>query len=159
MLNPPTSQTPGNITNRILVVEDEESIGEAIVFGLEEEGFEVVAVADGQAALTLCQAGVNNSQEFPFDLILLDVMLPRVNGLDLCRFLRYQGNNVPILIVSAKTTETDRVLGLEVGADDYISKPFSMRGRASNASITCNPGFTPAVVRWKKRDRKAAERS
>ena len=127
MLNPPTSQTPGNITNRILVVEDEESIGEAIVFGLEEEGFEVVAVADGQAALTLCQAGVNNSQEFPFDLILLDVMLPRVNGLDLCRFLRYQGNNVPILIVSAKTTETDRVLGLEVGADDYISKPFSMR--------------------------------
>ncbi len=127
MSNPSASQTPGTVTNRILVVEDEESIRESIVLGLEEEGFEVVAVADGQQALTQCQAQQPKQQEFPFDLIILDLMLPQVNGLDLCRFLRYQGNHVPILIVSAKTTETDRVLGLEVGADDYISKPFSMR--------------------------------
>jgi two-component system, OmpR family, phosphate regulon response regulator PhoB len=127
MSNPSASQTPGTVTNRILVVEDEESIRESIVLGLEEEGFEVVAVADGQKALTQCQAQLPKQQEFPFDLIILDLMLPQVNGLDLCRFLRYQGNHVPILIVSAKTTETDRVLGLEVGADDYISKPFSMR--------------------------------
>ncbi len=117
----------GTVTNRILVVEDEESIRELIVLGLEEEGFEVVAVADGQTALTQCQAQAPQLQDFPFDLIILDLMLPQVSGLDLCRFLRYQGNHVPILIVSAKTTETDRVLGLEVGADDYISKPFSMR--------------------------------
>ena len=127
MSNPTITQTPGTITNRILVVEDEESIRESIVFGLEEEGFQVVAVADGQTALTKCQVQATKQPEFPFDLIILDLMLPQVNGLDLCRFLRYQGNNVPILIVSAKTTETDRVLGLEVGADDYISKPFSMR--------------------------------
>ncbi len=127
MSNPSASQTPGTVTNRILVVEDEESIRESIVLGLEEEGFDVVAVADGQKALTLFQSGANKQQESPFDLIILDLMLPQVNGLDLCRFLRYQGNHVPILIVSAKTTETDRVLGLEVGADDYISKPFSMR--------------------------------
>jgi two-component system, OmpR family, phosphate regulon response regulator PhoB len=127
MSNPSASQTPGNLTNRILVVEDEESIRESIVLGLEEEGFDVIAVADGQKALTQCQTGVSNNKEVPFDLIILDLMLPQVNGLDLCRFLRYQGNHVPILIVSAKNTETDRVLGLEVGADDYISKPFSMR--------------------------------
>ncbi len=125
--NPSASQTPGTVTSRILVVEDEESIRESIVLGLEEEGFEVVAVADGQQALTQCQVQLPKQQEFPFDLIILDIMLPQVNGLDLCRFLRYQDNHVPILIVSAKTTETDRVLGLEVGADDYINKPFSIR--------------------------------
>lgn len=117
----------GTVTNRILVVEDEESIRELIVLGLEEEGYKVVAVADGHTALTQCQAPVPQPQDFPFDLIILDLMLPKVSGLDLCRFLRSQGNHVPILMVSAKTTETDRVLGLEVGADDYISKPFSMR--------------------------------
>jgi two-component system, OmpR family, phosphate regulon response regulator PhoB len=127
MSNPSASQTPGTVTNRVLVVEDEESIRELLVLGLEEEGYNVVAVADGQTALAKCQARASQVADFPFDLIVLDLMLPQVNGLDLCRFLRYQGNHVPILIVSAKTTETDRVLGLEVGADDYISKPFSMR--------------------------------
>jgi two-component system, OmpR family, phosphate regulon response regulator PhoB len=125
MSNPSAMQQLGTVTNRILVVEDEESIRELLVLGLEEEGYEVVAVADGHTALALCQATA--LQEFPFDLAILDLMLPKVSGLDLCRYLRYQGNHVPILIVSAKTTETDRVLGLEVGADDYISKPFSMR--------------------------------
>jgi two-component system, OmpR family, phosphate regulon response regulator PhoB len=127
MSNNPAMQNLGTVTNRILVVEDEESIRELLVMGLEEEGFEVVAVGDGQTALTKCQAQALQPQDFPFDLLVLDLMLPQVSGLDLCRFLRYQGNHVPILIVSAKTTETDRVLGLEVGADDYISKPFSMR--------------------------------
>jgi two-component system, OmpR family, phosphate regulon response regulator PhoB len=127
MSNHAASQTLSTLTNRILVVEDEESIRELLVLGLEEEGYDVVAVADGHTALAQCQAQTPQHQDFPFDLIVLDLMLPQVNGLDLCRFLRYQGNPVPILIVSAKTTETDRVLGLEVGADDYISKPFSMR--------------------------------
>jgi two-component system, OmpR family, phosphate regulon response regulator PhoB len=127
MSNNSAIQNLGTVISRILVVEDEESIRELLVLGLEEEGFEVVAVGDGQTALTKCQAQALQPQDFPFDLIVLDLMLPQVSGLDLCRFLRYQGNHVPILIVSAKTTETDRVLGLEVGADDYISKPFSMR--------------------------------
>jgi two-component system, OmpR family, phosphate regulon response regulator PhoB len=127
MSNNATIQNLGTVINRVLVVEDEESIRELIVLGLEEGGFNVVAVGDGQTALTKCQAQALQPQDFPFDLIVLDLMIPQVSGLDLCRFLRYQGNHVPILIVSAKTTETDRVLGLEVGADDYISKPFSMR--------------------------------
>lgn len=127
-LPPSSTSSPTLVTsNRILVVEDEELIREMLVLGLEEEGYDVVAVGDGQTALSWCQGQVIKQQQFPFDLIVLDVMLPQVNGLDLCRFLRYQGNHVPILIVSAKTTETDRVLGLEVGADDYLSKPFSMR--------------------------------
>jgi two-component system, OmpR family, phosphate regulon response regulator PhoB len=127
MSNHSAMEQLGNVTNRILLVEDEESIRELLVLGLEEEGYDVVAMADGQAALTQCQQSSLQPKDFPFDLIILDLMLPKVSGLDLCRFLRYQGNHVPILIVSAKTTETDRVLGLEVGADDYISKPFSMR--------------------------------
>jgi two-component system, OmpR family, phosphate regulon response regulator PhoB len=127
MSNHATMPQLGTVTNRILVVEDEESIRELLVLGLEEEGYEVVGVADGHTALSKCQASDSQAQDFPFDLIILDLMLPKVSGLDLCRFLRYQGNHVPILIVSAKITETDRVLGLEVGADDYISKPFSMR--------------------------------
>ncbi len=127
MSNHSAIQNLGTVTNRILVVEDEDSIRELLVLGLEEEGFEVVALADGHTALTQCQAQTPQTQDFPFDLIILDLMLPKVSGLDLCRFLRYQGNHVPILIVSAKITETDRVLGLEVGADDYLSKPFSMR--------------------------------
>ena len=91
-------QNLGTVTNRILVVEDEESIRELLVMGLEEEGFEVVAVGDGQTALSKCQVQAPQPQDFPFDLIVLDLMLPQVSGLDLCRFLRYQGNHVPILI-------------------------------------------------------------
>jgi two-component system, OmpR family, phosphate regulon response regulator PhoB len=145
----------GNVINRVLVVEDEESIRELIVLGLEEEGFEVVAVGDGQAALTKCQAQALQPQDFPFDLIVLDLMIPQVSGLDLCRFLRYQGNHVPILIVSAKTTETDRVLGLEVGADDYISKPFSMREfvarcRALLRRHRLNIPVEPAIVQFQE---------
>ena len=114
-------------TSRILVVEDEDLIREMLVVSLEEEGYEVVTATDGRTALTFIQGAEITPSQFPFQLIILDLMLPLVNGLDLCRLLRFHGNPVPILIVSAKDTETDRVLGLEVGADDYITKPFSMR--------------------------------
>ncbi len=113
--------------NRILVVEDEDLIRDMIVLALEEEGYEVAGVSNGREALNLLQDPEVNDSKFPFDLIVLDLMLPQVNGLDICRSLRYQGNIVPILILSAKASETDRVLGLEVGADDYLTKPFSMR--------------------------------
>lgn len=114
-------------TTRILLVEDEDLIRETIVFALEEEGYEVVTAKDGRVALTVLQNAESSTSDFPFALIVLDLMLPQINGLDICRLLRYQGNIVPILILSAKATETDRVLGLEVGADDYLTKPFSMR--------------------------------
>ena len=112
---------------RILVVEDEDLIREMLVLALEEEGYEVNTAVDGRTALALFQDPEPTDREFQFDLLILDLMLPQINGLDLCRLLRYHGNFVPILILSAKASETDRVLGLEVGADDYLTKPFSMR--------------------------------
>jgi two-component system phosphate regulon response regulator PhoB len=114
-------------TMRILVVEDEDLIREMIVLALQDEGYEVVSAVDGRTALTLLQDHDPKDGEFPYNLLVLDLMLPQLNGLDLCRLLRYQGNHVPILILSAKASETDRVLGLEVGADDYLTKPFSIR--------------------------------
>jgi two-component system phosphate regulon response regulator PhoB len=112
---------------RILVVEDEEVIRDMIVMGLQEEGYEVFFSDNGRAGLNMLQNPEFNAPDMPLDLVILDIMLPEVNGLDLCRFLRYQGNTIPILILSAKAGETDRVLGLEVGADDYLTKPFSLR--------------------------------
>ncbi|MDR9404004.1 MAG: response regulator transcription factor [Halothece sp. Uz-M2-17] len=113
-------------TARILVVEDEDLIREMVVLSLKEEGYEVSVATDGRMASNLLQAEDSSNGDFPYDLIVLDLMLPQINGLDICRWLRYQGNIVPVLILSAKASETDRVLGLEVGADDYITKPFSM---------------------------------
>jgi two-component system phosphate regulon response regulator PhoB len=114
-------------TNRVLVVEDEELIREMLQLALTEEGYSVTTVADGRAALGLLLQTEPNQPVPPFDLVILDLMLPQVNGLDLCRLLRRQGNATPILILSARGSETDRVLGLEVGADDYLVKPFSTR--------------------------------
>jgi two-component system phosphate regulon response regulator PhoB len=114
-------------SHRVLVVEDEELIRDMILVSLEEQGYEVVGVKDGRSALDLLQNAEPADPETAFDLVILDLMLPQVNGLDICRLLRYHNNIIPILILSAKGSETDRVLGLEVGADDYLTKPFSMR--------------------------------
>ena len=122
-----SSESRLNQINRILLVEDEDLIKDMIMVALEEEGYEVQATDNGRNALTLIQNKGLSDSEFIPDLIILDLMLPEVNGLDICRLLRYQGNITPILIISAKGSETDRVLGLEVGADDYLTKPFSMR--------------------------------
>ena len=121
------SRTEIGHTSRILVVEDEELIREMLVVALEEEGFEVVTASDGRSAVEHLKNFEPNSGEIAFDLVILDLMLPQINGLDVCRLLRHQGNPVPIMMLSAKGSETDRVLGLEVGADDYLTKPFSMR--------------------------------
>jgi two-component system phosphate regulon response regulator PhoB len=114
---------------KILVVEDEALIRETIELALTEEGYRVMTVADGRAALDVLQSAETNgaSATANFTLIILDLMLPGMNGLDICRVLRRQNNGVPILMLSAKGTETDRVVGLEVGADDYLPKPFGMR--------------------------------
>jgi two-component system phosphate regulon response regulator PhoB len=117
---------------KVLLIEDEELIRDTIYLALSEEGFEVCTAADGQTALEFLQTrsrdGLTVSEPHQkFDLVILDLMLPNINGLDICRLMRRQGNNVPILMLSAKGAETDRVVGLEVGADDYLSKPFGMR--------------------------------
>lgn len=119
------------LKSRVLVVEDEEIIREMVALALREDGYEVATATSGDHALALLQPQ-QRERIFPlmetnFELVILDIMLPQINGLDLCRLLRYQGNQIPILILSARGTESDRVLGLEVGADDYLTKPFSMQ--------------------------------
>lgn len=105
---------------RVLIVEDEKSIVDIVCFNLEKEGYAVLTAYDGEA-------GLSAARENKPDLILLDVMLPKRNGFDVCRILREEGDNVPVIILTAREGESDKVLGLEIGADDYITKPFSMR--------------------------------
>ncbi|WP_370527533.1 winged helix-turn-helix domain-containing protein [Trichocoleus sp. FACHB-46] len=114
---------------RVLIVEDEELIRETIALALTEEGYEVLVAEDGRsvAELTLKSEAGSEKEAAQLDLVILDLMLPYINGLDLCRLIRHEGNSVPILMLSAKGSETDRVVGLEVGADDYLTKPFGMR--------------------------------
>jgi two-component system response regulator ChvI len=104
----------------ITVVEDEETIREAICFALRREGHRAVAHADGAAAWDALSA------DLP-DLVILDIGLPRIDGLELCRRVRTKSESVPIIFVTSREEEFDRVLGLEIGADDYLCKPFSMR--------------------------------
>ena len=105
---------------RVLIVEDEKNIVDIIRFNLTRENFEVLEAYDGEAGLALARA------EKP-DLILLDVMMPKMMGFDVCKALRDEGDNVPVIILTAREEEEDKILGLEIGADDYITKPFSMR--------------------------------
>src|SRR5437868_1124027 len=103
----------------VLVVEDEESFVEALVVGLKREGFRVVVARDGLEALERFDAARP-------DLVLLDVMLPKMSGIDVCREIRTR-SRVPIIMVTAKGSEIDTVVGLEVGADDYVTKPYRLR--------------------------------
>jgi two-component system alkaline phosphatase synthesis response regulator PhoP len=103
----------------ILLVEDEENLHEALKLNLELEGYEVTSAYDGAVALKTVQS------EY-FDLIILDVMLPEVDGISVTETIRLTNNEVPILILSAKNTSADRVLGLKKGADDYLTKPFNL---------------------------------
>ena len=105
---------------KILIVEDERAIVEILKFNLKREGYETLEALDGEAGL---QLGLTGDP----DLILLDVMLPKMNGFDICAKLRDAGSTVPIIMLTAREEETDKVFGLEAGADDYMTKPFSMR--------------------------------
>ena len=105
---------------RILVVEDEPPLALGLEDDLKLEGYEVEVVSDGETAS-------RRAQEGSFDLIILDVMLPRKDGFEVCRELRRAGLHVPVILLTAKTQESDKVLGLELGADDYVTKPFSPR--------------------------------
>ena len=105
---------------KILVVEDERNIVDILTFNLTRAGYDVLEALDGGLGLRLAL------DEDP-DLILLDLMLPKMDGFEVCRTLREQGRATPIIMLTAREEETDKVLGLELGADDYITKPFSMR--------------------------------
>jgi DNA-binding response OmpR family regulator len=105
------------MAGRILIVEDETAMQYAISRALEKEGFAVDVAADGEA-------GLHAAQEHEYDVVLLDWILPKLSGIDVCRMLRAE-SAVPIIMLTARETEVDRVLGLELGADDYVAKPFS----------------------------------
>jgi two-component system alkaline phosphatase synthesis response regulator PhoP len=105
---------------RIFVVEDDPGIAFGLKLDFEAEGYEVATESDGQSAL-------ERACGEKFDLILLDVMLPRKDGFEICRQLRRAGSNTPIILLTAKAQEAEKVMGLELGADDYITKPFSPR--------------------------------
>src|SRR4030095_1917897 len=102
---------------RVLIVEDDEAMSVALRDGFTYEGYAVTVAKDGEA-------GLHQATADPPDLILLDVMLPKMTGLDLCKQLRGNGNDVPIIMLTARGQEIDKVLGLKLGADDYITKPF-----------------------------------
>jgi two-component system response regulator VicR len=105
---------------KVLIVDDEHSIVDILQYNLERNDFDTVCAYDGPEGLRL-------AREADPDVILLDVMLPGMDGFEVCRTLRSEGNNVPIIMITAREEETDKVFGLELGADDYITKPFSMR--------------------------------
>jgi DNA-binding response OmpR family regulator len=104
----------------ILAIEDDPAILRGLADNLRFEGYEVVTATDGEA-------GYRIQREHKPDLIVLDLMLPRMSGLELCRKIRAEGNRTPILMLTARSEESDRVLGLDLGADDYVTKPFSVR--------------------------------
>ncbi|MGE5280864.1 MAG: response regulator [Chloroflexota bacterium] len=108
-----------NGSTRILLVDDERSIQTLLSYPLRKDGYHVTAARDGREAL-------QRFDEARFDLVVLDLMLPKMDGVEVCRELRAR-SQVPIIMLTAKGSETDKVAGLEVGADDYITKPFSMR--------------------------------
>ena len=108
------------MSKRVLVVDDEKNIIDILKYNLVKSGYETVCAYDGAEGLELARSSDP-------DLILLDVMLPYMDGFEVCRTLRREGNNVPIIMLTAREEETDKVLGLELGADDYVTKPFSVR--------------------------------
>jgi DNA-binding response OmpR family regulator len=120
----------------ILVAEDQADIRDLLVMNLRNAGYEVAAVADGLAALA-------SQNEQASDLLILDLMMPGMDGLEVCKALRARGRSAPILMLTAKSTELDRVLGLELGADDYLCKPFSMRELVARVKVL----FRRAAIR------------
>jgi len=134
----------------LLVVEDDDTIRDTLHDALTLEGFQVTACGNGRDALRSLQRSSAEEGGEPFALVVLDLMLPGMGGLDLCRQLRQSGDRTPILVVSARDSETDRVLGLEVGADDYLVKPFGMRELVARCRAllrrTANPASQPRVL-------------
>ncbi len=108
------------MTYRILIVEDDPTLLETLEYNLLNQGYEVLKAVDGHTGLKLARG------ESP-DVVLLDVMLPGIDGFEICRILRKEEYNVPILMLTARSEEVDKIVGLEMGADDYLTKPFSMR--------------------------------
>ena len=123
----------------VLIVDDERSIVDILEFNLKKEGYDCLKAYDGKS-------GLNMARESHPDLILLDIMLPYMDGFEVCRTLRGEGDNVPIIMLTAREEETDKVFGLETGADDYITKPFSMRELLARVKTNIRRGAAVAAA-------------
>jgi two-component system, OmpR family, response regulator ChvI len=124
---------------RIAVVDDEANIRETVAFALRREGYEVEVYADGAEASTAFE------QTMP-DLAILDILMPRMDGLELCRRIRTASETVPIIFLTSRDEEVDRILGLELGADDYLVKPFSMRELVARVRVLFRRAARRATV-------------
>jgi DNA-binding response OmpR family regulator len=141
------TQLPAEPT-RLLVVEDDKPLAEGLCGNLELEGFSVTCVGTGEAGLAELAASPTD-----FDLLILDIMLPGIDGFEVCRQLRAEGNQIPILFLTARGSDADRILGLQLGADDYLTKPFlveelvlRVRGILRRAEWSQTPARTGPVV-------------
>ena len=123
----------------VLIVEDEQNIVDILAFNLSREGYDTMEAYDGATGLQL-------ALEHNPDLILLDLMLPGMNGFEVCRRIRETGSTTPILMLTAREEEADKVMGLELGADDYITKPFSMRELLARVKTNIRRGNGTPVV-------------
>ena len=128
---------------KILVVEDDVRIAKAIAEYLREQNYIVEIATDGEMAWELFEV-------YPYDLILLDIMLPKLDGFTICRRLRERGNTIPILMLTARDTIEDRVIGLDAGADDYLIKPFNLQELSARIRALLRRGsdLLPAVLEW-----------
>ena len=127
---------------KILIVEDEPSIALALEVDMRREGYDVEVVSDGESAL-------HQALTRQFDLMLLDVMLPRKDGFEVCRDVRRAGIDIPIILLTARTQEAEKVMGLELGADDYVTKPYSARElRARVKAHLRRQGLEPDICRF-----------
>ncbi|MEA5495791.1 response regulator transcription factor [Limnoraphis robusta] len=130
---------------RILVVEDDQRIAKALSRALQAQNYIIDLAFDGEAGWDFVQA-------FEYDLIVLDVMLPKLNGINLCQRLRQAGYTMPVLMLTAKDTSNDKVIGLDVGADDYVVKPFDLPELAARIRALLRRGnsILPPVLEWEK---------
>jgi DNA-binding response OmpR family regulator len=124
----------------VLIVEDDPSIAFGLRMNLEAEGYEVMSAEDGEKALYVVRSDAP-------ELIILDVMLPKMNGFEVLRTLRQEGHTMPIIILSARTGEIDKVTGLELGAEDYVAKPFSLAELLARIRAALRRGAAPPKVR------------
>jgi len=138
MTNLPRKTSP-LVGKRVLVVEDDPSIAIGLRINLESEGYEVHVADDGEAGLELART-------IAPDLVLLDLMLPKKNGLEVLHDLRNEGSTTPVIILSAKSGEMDKVAGLELGAEDYVAKPFSLAELLARVRVALRRGTTAAAV-------------
>jgi len=136
-VEPATELDDGAPRPRVLVVEDDRNVADVVVRYLEREGFDVVGVGDGYEALTRAEAE-------PPDIVVLDLMLPGLDGLEVCRRLR-ASTPVPVIMLTARGEEDDRIAGFEVGADDYVSKPFSPRELTARVKAVLRRASSPTI--------------